>query len=314
MKLKVATIGVRALSREGGIETYCRNVLSEVAVLGHEVLIYTRRRHDPRRAWRGLALVPTASLPGGLETLSHAFMALTHCAFVTRPDVVSFQAIGPALLAPFARLMGFGVVVRHVGEDWRRSKWGFVGAATLRLAERSAARFAHVVICLNDDAAKQFCGRLRPRAEVRVVRNPVPRPEPDVGREALERFGLTAGRYVLASSRITPEKGLETLVAAFGDSSLGKRGWTLLVAGDVRPSTAYRRRIVALAEATPDTILTGELDKLTLTQLYACAGLFVMPSHHEGMSFSLLEAMSHGLRCIVSDIPANRAVCDVHGT
>ena len=142
-----------------------------------------------------------------------------------------------------------------------------------------------------------------------VIRNPVPRPEPDLGRGALDRFGLSVGQYVLATSRVTPEKGLETLLAAFNDSGLGGRGWHLLMAGNIRPSTAYRRWIAASAGATPATILAGELDAATLAQLYA-----VVASHHQGMSFSLLEAMSHGLRCIVSDIPANRATCGDHAT
>ena len=34
--------------------------------------------------------------------------------------------------------------------------------------------------------------------------------------------------------------------------------------------------------------------------------LFILPSSHEGLPISLLEAMSYGLDTLVSDIPANR--------
>jgi glycosyltransferase involved in cell wall biosynthesis len=43
---------------------------------------------------------------------------------------------------------------------------------------------------------------------------------------------------------------------------------------------------------------------------YRQAGLFTLPSRAEGMSNALLEAMSWGLPCVVSDIPGNRAVID----
>lgn len=43
---------------------------------------------------------------------------------------------------------------------------------------------------------------------------------------------------------------------------------------------------------------------------YREAGIFVLPSRIEGMSNALLEAMSWGLPCVVSDIPGNRAVIE----
>ena len=43
---------------------------------------------------------------------------------------------------------------------------------------------------------------------------------------------------------------------------------------------------------------------------YRQAGLFTLPSRFEGMSNALLEAMSWGLPCVVSDIPGNCAVID----
>ena len=43
---------------------------------------------------------------------------------------------------------------------------------------------------------------------------------------------------------------------------------------------------------------------------YQKTGIFVLPSRIEGMSNALLEAMSWGLPCVVSDIPGNRALID----
>lgn len=46
----------------------------------------------------------------------------------------------------------------------------------------------------------------------------------------------------------------------------------------------------------------------TLDELYTNCALYVLPSEVEGLALTLLEAMSAGARCLVSDIPENTAV------
>ena len=47
-----------------------------------------------------------------------------------------------------------------------------------------------------------------------------------------------------------------------------------------------------------------------LEELFSNAYVFVVPSDIEGMSISLLEAMSYGNCCLVSDIPENLEVVE----
>jgi glycosyltransferase involved in cell wall biosynthesis len=49
---------------------------------------------------------------------------------------------------------------------------------------------------------------------------------------------------------------------------------------------------------------TGE----ALAELYTNAGVFVLPSSHEGQPIAVLEAMSYGCPAILSDIPAHREI------
>jgi glycosyltransferase involved in cell wall biosynthesis len=50
----------------------------------------------------------------------------------------------------------------------------------------------------------------------------------------------------------------------------------------------------------------GPVSQSALPRWYAMADLFISPSHVDGSSVSLMEALACGLPTLVSDIPANR--------
>lgn len=57
-------------------------------------------------------------------------------------------------------------------------------------------------------------------------------------------------------------------------------------------------------------IMTDFVQGVVLQELYSNAYLFVLPSDVEGMALTLLEAMSYGNCCLVSDIPENLEVVE----
>jgi glycosyltransferase involved in cell wall biosynthesis len=50
----------------------------------------------------------------------------------------------------------------------------------------------------------------------------------------------------------------------------------------------------------------GQIPQSDLPRWYHMADLFISPSHVDGSSVSLMEALACGLPCLVSDIPANK--------
>ena len=64
--------------------------------------------------------------------------------------------------------------------------------------------------------------------------------------------------------------------------------------------------------AENDVILTGFIKGDPLYTLLSFAHTFVLPSTHEGHPIALLEAMSYGNCCLVSDIEECAAVVEDH--
>jgi glycosyltransferase involved in cell wall biosynthesis len=304
--LKIFVVGTRGIPHiPGGVEKHCEELYPRIAAQGHEVILCTRDFYVANRAreWRGVKLFHSyAPHKKSLEAIVHTFLALLK-ARSFRPDIVHIHTIGPALLTPFARLLGYKVVVTTHGPDYDRQKWGKVAKTMLLLGEKLGGVFAHEVIAISSVIA----GIIRERChrEAIVIYNGVPLPSMNPAHDFLDTIGVAEKKYILAVARFVPEKGLHDLMEAFISSDAPHK---LVIAGDADHETDYSRRLRRMASADPRIILTGYITGAPLHQVYRHARMFVLPSYHEGLPIALLEAMSYGLSVLVSDIPANREV------
>ena len=111
---------------------------------------------------------------------------------------------------------------------------------------------------------------------------------------------------ILYTGRISVEKSLGTLIQAA--DIVARTGFQLELnfVGGVhggRDDSVYLQELCKLTSNNLRVIFHG--NQKDITSFYQDADIFVLPSVSEGMSNSLLEAMSAGLPVIVSDIPAN---------
>jgi glycosyltransferase involved in cell wall biosynthesis len=122
-------------------------------------------------------------------------------------------------------------------------------------------------------------------------------------------LGIDGDVVALYTGRIDLLKDLGTLIRAWSDVARLSPAATLLIIGDGEQRREMEREATALG-------LRGSvrfLGEISLVDSYlALSDIFILPSLAEGMSVSLLEAMSYGLAVVVSDIPANREAV-VHG-
>lgn len=302
---RVAWLGLRGFPGvQGGVETHAEHLCPLLAELGCEVHVITRAHHQRHGLpeWRGVRFHPIwAPRSRGLEALVHSMLAVLYAGLVLRPQILHIQAIGPALATPLARLLGLKVVVTHHGPDYDRQKWGRMARAALRLGERLGMRWAHRRVAIS--RVIRALVQQRHGVDCTVIPNGAALPDRPTTHEALESFGLEPGRYVLIVSRLVPEKRHLDLIDAFRAASLP--GWKLAIVGAADHPDDYSREVMQRAAHTAGVVCTGFQSGQALAQLYSYAGLFVLPSSHEGLPIALLEALSHGVCPLVSDIPAN---------
>jgi glycosyltransferase involved in cell wall biosynthesis len=236
-----------------------------------------------------------------IEALVSTLISVLRAARTAR--VIHIHAIGPALLVPLARALGLRVIMTHHGTDYDRGKWGSFAKAMLRLGERLGVAGAHEVIAVAPTLAEQLKRRFPKRREaIHCIPNGAPHlPDDEDTDEVLRRFGLTPKGYVLAVGRLVPEKGFDTLIRAFRRSRTARL--LVIVGSDIHDS---RYSAALRAEADERVRFLGGQPRTVLRRLYEQADLFVLPSLHEGLPISALEAASCGTPMLLSDIMPNR--------
>lgn len=306
-EMKVVWLGLRGFPGVmGGVEAHAEKICPRLVQLGCDTEVIARSPYVPagttefrgvrvRRLW-----APRSKY---LESFIHSFLGVLYCA-VKRPDIVHIQAIGPAIMTPLARLLGLRVIVTHHGPDYDRQKWGGLAKLVLRRGEAWGMRFANARISISETIEAAMGAHYG--VECVRIPNGVDLPALPGSAERLEQFGLVARHFVLLVSRLVPEKRHEDLIRAFSIAQIP--GWKLALVGSSDHPDRYTARINELAQTTPNVVTTGFQSGETLKQLFAHAGLFVLPSSHEGLPIALLEALSYGLPVLASDIPANREV------
>lgn len=303
--LRIIVVGLRGLPDvEGGIERHAEHLYPRLVELGCAVTVLVRSPYhapDKPRMYRGVSLKPLWSPRGGsLETFVHTFIGTLY-AGMARPDVLHIHAVGPALFTPLARLLGLRVVVTHHGADYDREKWNAFAKWVLRLGERVGMRWSNRRIAISKTIQTLICEHYR--CDAVLIPNGVDLPELPRTCGTVTEFGLKSGKYVLQVSRFVPEKRQLDLVRAFRKAGLP--GWKLALVGGIDENDPYMRSVLDEAHANSDIVLTGFQKGRALQELFGHAGLFVLPSSHEGLPIALLEALSFGLPVIASDIAAN---------
>jgi glycosyltransferase involved in cell wall biosynthesis len=301
--LRVIMLGLRGFPNvQGGVETHAEHLCPYLKELGCDVEVIVRSSYMPPDRgdeWHGVRYLrvwsPKAS---GLETVVHSFLGVLVAAW-QRPDVLHIQAIGPALMVPLARLLGLNVVVTHHGPDYEREKWGSLARMALRAGEAWGMRFSNGRIVISQTIRKLV--RDKYGLSSVLIPNGVTLPEAPRSTSVLQQFGLAPGRYVLMVGRLVPEKRHTDLIQAFADAKLD--GWKLVLVGTSEHPDAYAAAVAARAQATAGVVMAGFQCGLALRELYAHAGIFVLPSSHEGLPIALMEALSFGLPVVASDIP-----------
>ena len=306
-EISIAMLGHKRIpSREGGIEIVVEELATRMVKLGNRVTCYNRSGHhvsgkefdtDAVREYKGVRLKKVWTLnKKGLAAMTSSLCAAV-CAAFGRYDVVHFHAEGPCAMLWLPKLFGKRCIATIHGLDYQRAKWGRFASAYIMAGEKCAVRHADEIIVLSRGVQEYF--RETYGRETKFIPNGVTKPLIRKADLIQKKFDLKKDGYILYLGRLVPEKGIRYLIEAYRKTDTEKR---LVIAGGSSDTESYMAELKKAADGDDRILFTGFVQGEMLDELYSNAYVYVLPSDLEGMPLSLLEAMSYGNCCLVSDI------------
>jgi len=299
--MRLAILGTREIpAHHGGFETCVQETATRLVARGHRVTVFAGANEGQRgrTCYDGVEVVYTPGLPTKhLFTLSQTAISAVR-AVMRSLDVAHVYNLGNAAWLPLLRLSNTPAVISVDGLDWRRERWGKLTRLYIEWCARIAVRWASDLI-MDSRVVSEYYQTHFDKAGTYVPYGAYTREA--MGSEAVTRLGLEPGRYIIFVGRLTPEKNVHQLVAAF---ERVRTDLSLAIVGDDPFARDYVARLKSTSD--PRVRFLGYVYGEDCAQLLANAYLYVTASGVEGTSPALLTAMGMGCCPLVNGIPENR--------
>ncbi|MDI9619980.1 MAG: glycosyltransferase family 4 protein [Candidatus Nezhaarchaeota archaeon] len=303
MKVAFVVAGPMYPDAVGGAEIFTGMIAKSLSNLGSEVHIVAyegvkfHNKRDNKIVWHGIKM----KMPFLGRTLTFAVKALGVLLGI-KPDVC-IANMGHSVLPclAYSLLVKRPIMVRMAGGE-------FVAAfknRNLGLWAKIYSRFMIemsrkcYIITLNRDAYSTF--RLKKIGKKIFL---IPNPIKD---EFFEVKPKLDGFNIVYVGGLKASKGLHTLIKAFVEVSEKNPNARLLLVGD-GPLRKTLEEMIHRLNLKGKVLITGFVLNDYIPKILEKASAFVLPSHSEGLSNSLLQAMAAGLPCIVSNIEENKYI------
>ena len=169
--------------------------------------------------------------------------------------------------------------------------------------EKTLAWLTDRIIAVSSAECEHIVDLGIPRAKLVVIPNGVAPAAGPKRREARAALGLAEDVLAIGFvGRLSRQKAIDVLIAAFAPVARSNAKARLLVIGEGEEGAAARQQAERLGCA-PQVVWLGAVDALPR---YPAFDLFAQPSRYEGFSYAVLEAASHGVAVLTTDVGGSR--------
>lgn len=320
--MKVCLVSYEFPPHGGGEGNYTESLARGLRERGVEVALCIPRFDPPDEVPRkyDVLAVDSGSWPFGVRTFmrnagralpgfvkEHA-VDIVHVTFDYPTGALPLKSIGRPVVATVHHLHsdeGDSAATARAGK--RSSLRGFVKEKILTRYERILLSGSAAVVAVSKATGGSLVRRKLASAEkVKVIQGGI-----DVTPFAQARDtagfktsrGLGEDPLILYVGRLTPSKGLETLIEAFPQVLFTVPSARLLLVGEgAKPYSSFLKAKSASLGMEGRISFLGRISTEELLDAYAAASVVVLPSFMEGLPLTVMEAMASGKYVVASNV------------
>ena len=312
--MKIVFIGGRDIHLLGGIESYMKNLSTQLQKMGHQPIIFCESDRNSIEWENGIKIIHQKSLKSNfickpILGLKATIKTLLHEKNV---DIIHYNAWQPSLWSFIPRFFGIKTLMQGHGLEWKRSKYSPTQQRIMKFMEWLTAHLNQNLIMCSSEQSKYFFQHYHKNATTISTAINLPNPNNILSKKILEKYNLKEKKYFLLLARLVKDKNPDYLIKAFNISQYND--YKLVIAGDNNSDKKYINYLHEIAACNPNIIFTGAVYGEDKESLLKNAYAFCIPSTIEGLAIALLEAMSYKIPIIASDIEANKEVLKNNAT
>lgn len=300
----LGTVGIPA--SYGGFETLAENLVRfhlENNLPGQLVVYCSAKSYiEKLQFFHGAILRYIRLNANGVASITYDIVSLLS-AVRHRSNVILLLGVSGAIALPIVRFFSKALIVTNIdGIEWKRQKWKGLARWFLRLSERFAVKYSHVVIADNGGIATHVAETYGKHCYVIAYGGD------HAVTATLKPYSGTPlpERYALALCRIEPENNVDMILSAFALHPT----IPLVFVGNWNNSTYGQDLRLRYAEHANLYLLDPIYDVGILRTLRDNANIYVHGHSAGGTNPSLVEMMHFGVPILAYDCIFNRCTTE----
>jgi glycosyltransferase involved in cell wall biosynthesis len=296
--IKVARIGVQSIYEpESGADFMALETSKGLSLYGVKTIVYSKKCRK-RKKIGNVEEKPVfiVRLPL-LDLLSYRLIASLRVS-LSDFDIIHYHNLHGAIFSFIPKLFGKKVVVSCHTLEWKRP-FNFVIRSMMKIVDSISSLYNSNLITESNEVYDYYKNKGK-----NIIHIPNGATVPVLQKDKRKE------KYILFCSRLVPEKGAHYLITAF---QLIKSNYKLYICGQSDRSDSYVNELKKMALNNKNIIFFGHVLGEKKHRLFSNASIYVLPSEMEGMSVSLLEAISYGIPILTSDIKENKTIVKKSG-